>query len=587
LVDVEIDDTRERYAREREKRVREDALAQYQELGDYDLDRDPWADPTATRDPIEVDTEVVILGGGFAGMLAAVNLLRRGVTDFRIVEKGGDFGGTWYWNRYPGCMCDVESYIYLPLLEETGYMPTERYASASEIFAHCQRIGKHFGLYERALFQTQVESLVWDDEANRWDLVTTQGDRIRTRFFVAAGGLMHKAKLPGIAGIERFRGKAFHTSRWDYEYTGGSPTEPMDHLKDKVVGIIGTGATAVQVVPQLARAAKEVYVFQRTPSAVGVRGQRPTDEAWFKALEPGWQAKRMHNFTQVVTGGQPDEDLVADGWSHVLRIDTQRQAADEADAAALEAIDMEVMDALRRRVDEVIDDPELAEKLKPWYGKHCKRICFHDEYLQAFNQPNVHLVDTDGYGVREMSPLGPVVDGQEYPLDLLVFASGFEITTGLVSRLGFDPVGRGGVKLSERWHDGTHSLHGILTAELPNFLVVSFIQAGFGLNFVHFLSESTAHIAWLVEHCLSEGIEAIEATVEAEDEWLQRLWAASAPLARYNKTCTPSYGNSEGARTTTAARSAVFPGPLTEYAAHLAGWREAGQLEGTRVTRRD
>ena len=267
---MQIDEAKARYAREREKRLRDDGLAQYQELGDYDLDRDPWADPSVTRDPIDDDTEVVILGGGFAGMLAAVNLLRRGITDFRIVEKGGDFGGTWYWNRYPGCMCDVESYIYLPLLEETGYMPTERYASASEIFAHCQRIGKHFGLYERALFQTQVESLEWDDDACRWDLVTTQGDKIRTRFFIAAGGLMHKAKLPAIAGIERFRGKAFHTSRWDYDYTGGSPTEPMVDLVDKVVGIIGTGATAVQVVPQLARTAKEVYVFQRTPSAVGV-----------------------------------------------------------------------------------------------------------------------------------------------------------------------------------------------------------------------------------------------------------------------------------------------------------------------------
>jgi cation diffusion facilitator CzcD-associated flavoprotein CzcO len=579
----EIDEAKARYAREREKRLRSEGLAQYRELSEADLDRDPWADPDLTRDPVVLDTEVVVLGGGFAGMLTAVNLQRQGITDLRIIEKGADFGGTWYWNRYPGCMCDVESYIYLPLLEETGYMPTERYASASEIFAYCQRIGRHFGLYERALFQTQVESLTWDDDACRWDLVTTRGDRIRTRCFVAAGGLMHKAKLPGIEGIERFQGKAFHTSRWDYAYTGGSPTEPMDRLADKVVGIIGTGATAVQAVPQLARAAKELYVFQRTPSAVGVRGQRPTDPEWFASLPPGWQAERMRNFTQVVTGGQPDRDLVADGWSDVLRVDTQRAPKDEAEAALLESIDLEVMEGLRRRVDEIVEDPQLAERLKPWYGKHCKRICFHDEYLQAFNRPNVHLVDTDGAGVREMAPAGPIVDGRQYPLDLLVFASGFEITTGLVSRLGFDPVGRGGVRLSERWHDGTHSLHGILTAELPNFFVVSFIQAGFGLNFVHFLSESTQHIAWLIAHCKEQGIESIEATVEAEDAWLERLWSASAPLARYNRTCTPSYGNSEGARTTLAARSAVFPGPLMDYAAHLEAWRAAGELEGTRT----
>lgn len=581
-----IEAAKARYEAERAKRLRDEGLAQYESLSEHHLDRDPWADPGFTRDAVTEDVDVVILGGGFAGILAGINLTKRGVNSFRIVEKAADFGGTWYWNRYPGCMCDVDATIYLPLLEETGYMPTEKYASATEIFGYCQRLGRHFGLYEHALFQTEVDSLVWDDDAHRWDLVTKRGDRIRTQFFISAGGLMHKAKLPGIEGIDRFAGKAFHTTRWDYSYTGGSPTEPMDRLAGKSVGIIGTGATAVQVVPQLARSAKEVYVFQRTPSAVGVRAQQPIDEAWFRSLPPGWQAERTLNFTAVATGQKPDGDLVADGWGQVLRDDTQREPATAEERAELEAIDFEIMEGFRHRIDEIVEDPETAEKLKPWYGKHCKRICFHDEYLQSFNLPNVHLVDTDGRGVREMSPAGPIVDGTEYPLDLLIFASGFEITTGLVDRLGFDPVGRGGVRLSERWHDGTHSLHGILTAELPNFFVVSFIQAGFGLNFVHFLSESTAHIAWLIDHCRQDGIESIEATVEAEDEWLDVLWQASGPLARYNRACTPSYGNSEGARTTLAARSAVFPGPLTDYAAQLATWRDAGALEGTRIVRR-
>ncbi len=580
-----IEAAKARYEAERAKRLRDEGLAQYESLSEHHLDRDPWADPDFTRDPITEEVDVVVLGGGWAGMLTGINLVKRGITNFRIIDKAADFGGTWYWNRYPGCMCDVDATIYLPLLEETGYMPTEKYASATEIFGYCQLLGRHFGLYEHALFQTEVESLTWDDDAHRWDLTTKRGDRIRTQFFVSAGGLMHKAKLPGIDGIDRFAGKAFHTTRWDYDYTGGSPTEPMDRLADKVVGIIGTGATSVQVVPQLARSAKEVYVFQRTPSAVGVRGQQPIDEAWFRSLPPGWQAERTRNFTEVVTGGKPDRDLVADGWGQALREDTQREPASEDERAELEAIDFEVMEGFRRRIDEIVDDPETAEKLKPWYGKHCKRICFHDEYLQSFNEPNVHLVDTDGRGVREMSAAGPIVDGTEYPLDLLVFASGFEITTGLVDRLGFDPVGRGGVRLSERWHDGTHSLHGVLTAEFPNFFVVSFIQAGFGLNFVHFLSESTAHITWLIDHCRQEGIASIEATPEAEDEWLNILWEASGPLARYNRGCTPSYGNSEGARTMLAARSAVFPGPLMDYAAHLERWRDAGTLEGTKVVR--
>lgn len=578
------DAAKARYEVERAKRMRDEGLAQYESLRDHDLDTDPWADPDFTRPPVVEEVDVVVLGGGWAGMLAAIGLRKRGITSFRILDKAADFGGTWYWNRYPGCMCDVDATIYLPLLEETGYMPTEKYASAAEIFGYAQRLGRHFGLYEHALFQTEVEGLVWDDDASRWDLTTQRGDRIRTRFFISAGGLMHKAKLPGIAGIDRFAGRAFHTSRWDYATTGGAPDRPMDRLADKVVGIIGTGATSVQVVPQLARAAKEVYVFQRTPSAVGVRGQQPIDEDWFRSLPPGWQAERTRNFTEVVTGAQPDRDLVADGWGQALRVDTQREPASDEERAELERIDFEVMEGFRRRVDEIVRCPDTAARLKPWYGKHCKRLCFHDEYLDAFNRPNVHLVDTDGRGVREMTAAGPVVDGIEYPLDVLVFASGFEITTGLVDRLGFDPVGRGGVRLSERWHDGTHSLHGILTAELPNFFVVSFVQAGFGLNFVHFLSESTAHITWLIDHCLTEGIASIEATVEAEDEWLQVLWAASGPLARYNRGCTPSYGNSEGSRTMLAARSAVFPGSLMDYAAHLERWRDEGTLAGTRTT---
>ena len=580
-----IDAAKRRYEAERAKRLRGEGLAQYESLKDHNLDRDPWADPGFTRDPVEEDADVVVLGGGFAGMLAGINLTKRGITSFRILEKAADFGGTWYWNRYPGCMCDVDSTIYLPLLEETGYMPTEKYASATEIFEYCRLLGRHFGLYDHALFQTEVESLTWLDGPARWEVVTQRGDRIRARFFVSAGGLMHKAKLPGIKGIDDFAGKEFHTTRWDYDYTGGSPTEPMDRLGDKVVGIIGTGATAIQVVPQLARSAKEVYVFQRTPSAVGVRNQQRIDETWFRSLPPGWQRERTLNFTAVATGQQPGDDLVADQWGQALKVDTQQEPRDDAHRAELEAIDFEVMEGFRRRIDEIVEDPETAEKLKPWYGKHCKRLCFHDEYLQSYNLPNVHLVDTDGKGIGEMSPAGPIVDGKEYPLDLLVFASGFEVTTGLVDRLGFDPVGRGGVRLSERWHDGTHSLHGILTADFPNFFVVSFIQAGFGLNFVHVLSESTNHIGWMIEHCRKEGIRTIEATVDAEDEWLSVLWNASGPLARYNTTCTPSYGNSEGARTTLAARSAVFPGPLMNYVAYLERWRDAGDLAGTRVER--
>ncbi|MDW3218962.1 MAG: NAD(P)/FAD-dependent oxidoreductase [Acidimicrobiales bacterium] len=466
-------------------------------------------------------------------------------------------------------------------------MPTEKYASASEIFEHCQRIGNHFELYPHALFQTEIETAEWDDDARRWRIATTRGDRLTSRFFITAGGILHKAKLPGIPGIQDFAGRSFHTARWDYEFTGGAPREPMTKLADLRVGVIGTGATAVQVVPQLARTAKDVYVFQRTPSAVGVRNNGPTDEEWFHSLEPGWQAERMKNFTQAVTGEKPEQDLVQDGWTDVLWDATNETVETDAEREELERLDFEVMARLRDRIDEEVDDPETAEKLKPWYGKHCKRVCFHDDYLAAFNEPNVHLVDTDGRGVREVSPAGPVVDGVEYPLDLLIFASGFEVTTPLAQRLGFDPVGRNGVSLGERWHDGAHTLHGVLTAGFPNMLIISTVQAGFGTNFVHFLSESAKHVAALVDTCVGQGIETIEATPEAEDEWLAVLHGVAAGLAHYSASCTPGYYNSEGARTPQGARNLVYPGSLLHYAGHLERWRDAGDLAGTVVTRAD
>ncbi len=581
--DGEVGELREHYRIEREKRLRQDGTAQYRELkGDYEaFDRDPFADPDFSRDPLVEHSDVVIVGGGFAGMLAAINLGKLGIRNVRIVEKAGDFGGTWYWNRYPGCMCDVESYTYLPLLEETGYTPTEKYASAAEIFGYCQLLARTFDLYPHALFQTEITSAEWDAASNRWHVGTSRGDKLTAKYLVTAGGLLHKAKLPGIPGIEQFEGKAFHTSRWDFEYTGGSNTEPMSKLADKRVGIIGTGATGVQAVPQLARAAKELYVFQRTPSAVGVRNNGPTDVEWFKGLGPGWQAERIVNFTHSVTGVQPEKNLVADGWTEVMWVNTQKLPQSNEEAAALERSDFETMESLRRRVGEVVHDPETAAKLKPWYSKNCKRVCFHDEYLPAFNRPNVHLVDTDGHGVERITPTAVVVAGIEYPVDCLIFASGFEVTTDLHRRLGFDPVGRDGIALSQRWDQGARTLHGVLSGGFPNLLIISLVQAGFGTNFVHFLSKSTEHVASIIATCEERGIETIEASDKAEEDWLMVLYGAAAGAARYSVDCTPSYYNSEqGFKEAKSARNLVYAGSLLDYAAHLERWRETGTMPG-------
>jgi cation diffusion facilitator CzcD-associated flavoprotein CzcO len=526
------------------------------------------------------------VGGGFAGMLTAIDLSKHGITDFRIVEKAGDFGGTWYWNRYPGCMCDVESYTYLPLLEETGFMPSERYASATEIFEYSKLLARTFDLYSHALFQTDVTGAEWDEEARRWRVTTSRGDRLSSCFMVLAGGILHKAKLPGIPGIENFEGKAFHTSRWDYSYTGGSPAEPMDRLADKRVGVIGTGATAVQVVPQIARVAKELYVFQRTPGAVGVRDQRPTDVEWFQRLEPGWQRERIVNFTQAVTGAQPEVDLVDDGWTEVMWVDTRRAPDSAEEVEALERSDFETMAAIRQRIDEIVQDPGTAEKLKPYWGKHCKRVCFHDDYLPAFNLPNVHLVDTDGRGVDELTAHGPVVNGVEYPVDLLIYASGFEVTTDLHQRLGFDPKGRRGVTLSERWAKGAHTLHGVLASGFPNLLLISLVQGGFGTNFSHLLSESAKHVAHIVEACVEQGIAVIEPEEAAEEEWLAELHRVGAGGARYFQSCTPSFYNSEQqAIDARAARNLTYSGSLLDYIGYLERWRQKPDFAGVKVQR--
>ena len=588
--DIDYEALRARYEAERNKRIRPDGNDQYQELkGQHEaFDRDPFADPNFSRDPITAETEVVIVGGGFGGMIAAVKLTELGITDFRIVEKAGDFGGTWYWNRYPGCMCDVESYTYLPLLEETGFMPSMRYASAPEIFSYCQLIGRQWNLYERALFQTEIIDAAWDDDSGRWKLRTTRGDDLSAKYLVVAGGILHKAKLPGIPGIGNFKGHKFHASRWDYAYTGGAPVTgtTMDNLADKRVGIIGTGATAVQAVPQLAKSAKELFVFQRTPSAVGVRNNAPTDEAWFKGLKPGWHRERVVNFTDAVTGGEPEKDLVGDGWTEVMWKNTQPVTEDPAVWAEAERSDFDTMEKLRRRVDEVVDDPELAEKLKPYYAKNCKRICFHDEYLPAFNRDNVHLIDTDGQGVDSITENGVVVDGVEYPVDCLIFASGFENGTDYERRIGFDPKGRDGVALSQAWSKGPRTLHGVFAGGFPNLLMISTVQGSFGTNYVHFLTDVATHIANVIAMCDAEGVATIEATPSSEEEWLMTLYGYVGGFVQYMSTCTPSYYNGEqGEPDEKAERNLIFFGSVMQYTEIIDAWRAQNDFSGVAITK--
>ncbi|AKQ67231.1 Cyclohexanone monooxygenase [Myxococcus hansupus] len=580
---------KEKYRLEREKRLRPDGNKQYLPLKGVfaDFDKDPYVEPGFTRPAVVETLDVLIVGGGFGGMLSAARLRQAGVESFRIVEKGGDFGGTWYWNRYPGAACDVESYIYLPLLEETGYMPTEKYAKAPEIFAHCQRLGRHFDLYKAALFQTLVQSMDWDEAARRWNVTTDRGDRLAARFVVIAGGILHKAKLPGIPGIESFQGHCFHTSRWDYGYTGGSPTSPMTRLADKRVGIIGTGATAVQAIPGLGASAQHLYVFQRTPSSVGVRANQPTDEAWVKSLQPGWQQERIRNFSAIVSGRPMDIDRVRDGWTYIFDdVATQQAQTPEETARLRQLADFRKMEEIRARVEGIVSDPATAEALKPYYNPLCKRPCFHDEYLVTFNRPNVQLVDTDGKGVERITPTGVVVKGQEYPVDCLVYASGFEVSGDYTRMLGFDIRGRGGTSLRDSWADGPATLHGMHSRGFPNLMMFTTTQSGWAINFVHILDEQSQHAAYIISRCLKSGVEVCEASGQAQQQWWQViLGRLQQGIAFGGAECTPGYYNNEGINPgPSAMRYATFGGDTLGFIDVLRTWRQADDLAGLELT---
>ena len=583
------DALRAKYREERDKRLRADGNQQYVEVKDrfaHFVD-DPYVEPGFTRAPLADEVEVVVIGGGFGGLLAAARLSEAGVQDIRNIEKGGDFGGTWYWNRYPGAMCDVESYIYLPLLEELGYVPTEKYARAPEILAHSRAIGKKYDLYRKACFQTEVTAMRWDEASARWTIETNRGDRMKARYVVMANGPLNRPKLPGIPGIESFAGHSFHTSRWDYAYTGGDSNGNLTGLAGKRVGIIGTGATAVQCVPHLGAAAEHLYVFQRTPSSIDVRANRPTDPDWAKSLTSGWHQHRMDNFNILVTGGFQEEDLVSDGWTDIIRKLLFMVQHDEDGAVSrdgiiktLELADFQKMEQVRARVDALVKDASTAESLKPYYRQFCKRPCFHDEYLQTFNLPNVTLVDTKGKGVERITPKGVVANGGEYAVDCLIYATGFEVGTDYSRRAGYEIVGRDGVSLTQRWASGVRTLHGMLSRGFPNCFIMGPQQTGFTVNFPHMLNEQSRHIAYIVKHAIDRHVRSVEVSEAAEAEWVDTIIQMAVLAQQFLEDCTPGYYNNEGKPGERSGQDGFYGGGSVQFFRILDEWRAAGDLQG-------
>ena len=588
---------RAKYRYERDKRLREDGNAQYQEVADEfaSYTDDPYTE-WVERDPLHDEVQVAIIGGGFGGLLMGGRLREAGFDDIRVIEKAGDFGGTWYWNRYPGAMCDVESYCYLPLLEELNYIPKHKYSYAPEIFEHSKAIARHYDLYKNACLQTGVSDMRWDDTSGRWLIHTDRGDAIRAQFVAMANGPLNRPKLPGIPGITSFRGHTFHTSRWDYDYTGGGSEGNLTGLSDKRVAIIGTGATAVQCIPHLGAGAEHLYVFQRTPSSIDVRANRETEPDFAQQLEPGWQQRRMDNFNILVSGGDQDEDLVADGWTEIFRNLTGiaaktasrelgRRLSSREKGELMELLDFQKMNQVRSRAEAIINDPNTAEALKPWYRQFCKRPCFHDEYLPTFNRPNVTLVDTDGRGVERVTERGIVANGTEYPVDCIVFATGFEVGTSYTRRAGYDIIGRNGLSLSDKWAQGWRTLFGLQANGFPNCFFLGFTQTALSVNVPHALNEQAKHVTYILDQARQRGAGRIEATLEAEDMWLAEMQDKARIAERFYAECTPGYYNNEGKLDTSNGFFAgtYGAGPI-KFFRILDDWRSAGRLEGVKLT---
>ncbi|KAJ9605521.1 hypothetical protein H2200_010178 [Cladophialophora chaetospira] len=615
----------QKYDEERQKRTRPDGDAQYVVLANSEKFKhyreDPWLDGRSDAVTINDGEHVkyLILGAGCGGLVFAAKLVKAGIppSEIRIVDSAGGFGGTWYYNRYPGLMCDIESYCYLPLLEEMNYMPKHKYSYGQEIREYLNAVADKYEMSSTAMFRTKIDSLIWDESNSEWKVnmtkertSTTPLDlHITAQFVISASGLLLYPKLPAISGIENFGGKSFHTSRWDYSVTGGSQDDPvLEKLSGKRVGIVGTGATAIQAIPHLAKYARHLTVFQRTPSSVDERGQRPTDQSTWSsdiASKSGWWKERNLNLAAHLSDAlkPTDKNLVNDEWSNCRAYRGLVGGPDPPHSvekipgfvASLYAVDIPRAERIRQRVDDIVKDKKTADSLKHWYGTWCKRPTFHDDYLPVFNQSNVELVDTNGKGVDSLTATAAVVGDKEYPLDILIFSTGFR-APGIGSpanRAGMKITGRNGKDMDAKWEQSVATLHGVLTHDFPNFIMPGPFQAGAtgNQNFTHdVMSNHAVQIITQAQARYPGQKVVIEPTIEAEEIWSGEILKRSMAFAAMGG-CTPSYLNGEGIMDSLpmeikmkAARMGIWGEGIESFMHTLEAWERDGKLEGLEVT---
>ncbi len=590
---VDVGRLRERYEAERALRLKlhERGDVQPVERGGR-LARfgdDLFAPPMRERAPRRGEAEVVIIGAGWGGLLTAVALRKAGFADIVLIDVAGDVGGTWYWNRYPGVRCDTESYIYLPLLEETGFVPSERYAPGAEIWEHARLLARRYDLYDDALFQTRVTGLEWRQGQGRWRVETDRGDELDARFVFPQSGLFGRPQLPAVPGLTSFGGAIFHTSRWDYDVTGGTAAGGLDRLAGLDVGIIGTGCTGIQIIPHLAAAARSLTVFQRTAIQVSARGNAPTDREWFARLPSGWQARRTRAFDELTMMTGKDESEIDDGWTafarHQLTALARIPAGERSPGVldtALEESDYAWNERLRAQVDDIVRDPQKAALLKAYYRTHCKRPGYSDDYLQAFNRANVTIVDVAASPIERIERDALVTSDRRYPLDVLVLATGFHLGSSWSERAGYEVMGRDGVILSEKWKEGVVTFHGFHVHGFPNMFFMGPHHVAATPNVTRLLTEQSTHFAFILRHMRDHDLATVEATAGAEAEFSAEARSRGEARRQLFEQCTPGYVNNQGRLDAPNAIGLHRFSPATEYFDLLAGWRAAGRFEGLR-----
>ncbi|MGW5575090.1 flavin-containing monooxygenase [Nocardia thailandica] len=467
--------------------------------------------------------DVVVVGAGIAGLYALHRFRSRGLR-VRVFEAGDGVGGVWYWNRYPGARCDVESVDYSYSFDEDLQQEwdwSEKYAAQPEILAYLNHVADRFDLRRDIVFGTRVTDVVLDEDALTWHVTTDTGEAVTTRFVVLATGPLSNANTPDIPGLDTFAGTLLHTSRW--------PHEGVD-LTGQRVGVIGTGSSGIQAIPVLAEQAARLHVFQRTANYSVPAGNRPLTDADRAAQKAGYPERRR--LSMASGGGSPHQ---ANPFP-TLAVDEARRREAFEERWALGGVlfsktfpdqltDLAANDAARlfweEKVRAVIDDPAVAELLVPRdHPIGTKRICTDTNYYQTYNRDNVELVDLRATPIERIDAAGVWTGAAHYPLDTLVLATGFDAMTGSVSKMNI--VGRGGETLNDAWREGPKTYLGLGVAGFPNLFNLT--GPGSPSVLANMVLHSELHVDWVAEaigHLDERGATALEARADAVEDWVR------------------------------------------------------------------